>query len=83
MSPLCIIIEFSLWNFVLFSGDVRLMVVVYSCCCYLIDLVLLFYAQCIPGFLKITAHADGSGGSKSTAVLYFPTDPGYRDTVGY
>lgn len=33
------------------------------------------------GFLKITAHADGSAGSKSTAVLYFPTDPGYRDTA--
>jgi hypothetical protein len=29
----------------------------------------------------VTGYATGSGGSKVKGVLYFPTDPGYRDTV--
>jgi hypothetical protein len=33
------------------------------------------------GFLKVTALAKGSKGGKVRAVIYFPTDPGYRDTA--
>ena len=33
------------------------------------------------GFLKVTATGVGSGGSKAKAVIYFPTDVGYRDTA--
>lgn len=33
------------------------------------------------GFLKVTACGLGSSGSKAKAVIYFPTDVGYRDTA--
>lgn len=33
------------------------------------------------GFLKVTAHATGTRGSKVQSTIYFPTDPGYRDTA--
>lgn len=33
------------------------------------------------GFLRVTGVATGSSGGKVRAVFYFPTDPGYRDTV--
>lgn len=37
------------------------------------------------GFLKITSYGYGEGGSKTgnpvKGVIYFPTDPGYRDTA--
>lgn len=33
------------------------------------------------GFLKVTGFGTGSQGSKVRASLYFPTDPGYRDTA--
>jgi short subunit dehydrogenase-like uncharacterized protein len=33
------------------------------------------------GFLRVTGFAKGSGGSKVRATIYFPTDPGYRDTA--
>lgn len=33
------------------------------------------------GFLRITGVATGSNGGRARAVFYFPTDPGYRDTV--
>lgn len=33
------------------------------------------------GFLKVTAVAKGSNGGSVKATLYFPTDPGYRDTA--
>ncbi len=29
----------------------------------------------------MTGLATGSGGTKVKSVLYFPTDPGYRDSV--
>jgi hypothetical protein len=35
------------------------------------------------GFLRVTGIATGSSGGKARAVFYFPTDPGYRDTVCY
>jgi hypothetical protein len=33
------------------------------------------------GFLNVNAIAKGSNGTIVNAELYFPTDPGYRDTV--
>ena len=33
------------------------------------------------GFLRVTGYAVGSSGTKVNASLYFPTDPGYRDTA--
>lgn len=33
------------------------------------------------GFLKVTAVATGSNGNTVKAMMYFPTDPGYRDTA--
>lgn len=33
------------------------------------------------GFLKVDGYAVGSNGSKVKTMIYFPTDPGYRDTV--
>uniref|UniRef100_A0A7S4G8E6 Uncharacterized protein n=1 Tax=Eutreptiella gymnastica TaxID=73025 RepID=A0A7S4G8E6_9EUGL len=33
------------------------------------------------GFLKITAFAEGDKGGRVKCWLYFPTDPGYRDTA--
>jgi len=33
------------------------------------------------GFLKVTGFAQGTQGSKVKSVLYFGTDPGYRDTA--
>jgi short subunit dehydrogenase-like uncharacterized protein len=33
------------------------------------------------GFLKVTGYGTGSNGSKVKSMIYFPTDPGYRDTV--
>jgi short subunit dehydrogenase-like uncharacterized protein len=33
------------------------------------------------GFLKVTAYATGSKGTRARAGLYFPDDPGYRDTA--
>jgi short subunit dehydrogenase-like uncharacterized protein len=33
------------------------------------------------GFLKVSVFAKGSNGSKVKGFMYFPTDPGYRDTV--
>jgi hypothetical protein len=33
------------------------------------------------GFLKVTGYGTGTGGSKVKTVLYYPTDPGYRETV--
>eukprot|EP00051_Salpingoeca_urceolata_P017594 m.241426 g.241426 ORF g.241426 m.241426 type:complete len:498 (+) comp18999_c0_seq3:1810-3303(+) len=33
------------------------------------------------GFLKIEATGTGVGGSKASVGIYFPTDPGYRDTA--
>ncbi|RYH14330.1 hypothetical protein EON65_33785 [archaeon] len=33
------------------------------------------------GYLHITAYGYGNKGSKVKAQFYFPTDPGYRDTV--
>lgn len=33
------------------------------------------------GFLKLTAFATGDKGSQVKAVIYFPTDPAYRDTA--
>lgn len=33
------------------------------------------------GYLKITAYGKGSEGGKAKAIIYFPTDPGYRDTA--
>ncbi len=33
------------------------------------------------GFLRVTGVATGASGGKVRAVFYFPTDPGYRDTV--
>ena len=35
------------------------------------------------GFLRVTGHGTGSQGGKVRASLYFPTDPGYRDTARY
>lgn len=35
------------------------------------------------GFLKITAFATGSLNGKVKVQFYFPTDPGYRDTVNF
>ena len=35
------------------------------------------------GFLKVTGFGQGNLGSKVRATLYFPTDPGYRDTARY
>jgi len=33
------------------------------------------------GFLKVTAIGTGAAGKKAKAMMYFPTDPGYRDTA--
>lgn len=33
------------------------------------------------GFLKVTTIAIGDGGAKVRSEIYFPTDPGYRDTA--
>ena len=33
------------------------------------------------GYLHVTAYAKGDKGSEVKGVFYFPTDPGYRDTV--
>mmetsp|Transcript_31700 Transcript_31700/g.43493 ORF Transcript_31700/g.43493 Transcript_31700/m.43493 type:complete len:491 (-) Transcript_31700:58-1530(-) len=33
------------------------------------------------GFLRVTAFGSGTNGTKAVASLYFPTDPGYRDTA--
>eukprot|EP00053_Salpingoeca_punica_P009205 m.82470 g.82470 ORF g.82470 m.82470 type:complete len:484 (+) comp14920_c0_seq1:129-1580(+) len=33
------------------------------------------------GFLRLTAFAKGVSGTRAQAVMYFPTDPGYRDTA--
>jgi len=33
------------------------------------------------GFLKVTGIATGSNGTKVKSVIYYPTDPGYRDTA--
>lgn len=33
------------------------------------------------GFLKITGFGTGSNGTKVKTMIYFPTDPGYRDTA--
>lgn len=33
------------------------------------------------GYLNVNAFGKGSNGSTVKAELYFPTDPGYRDTV--
>lgn len=33
------------------------------------------------GFLEVVAHAVGTGGTKRSGMIYFPTDPGYRDTA--
>jgi hypothetical protein len=33
------------------------------------------------GFLKVTTIGTGSNGGKVHVMFYFPTDPGYRDTV--
>ncbi len=33
------------------------------------------------GFLRVNAIATGSSGGRVRAAFYFPTDPGYRDTV--
>eukprot|EP00599_Poterioochromonas_sp_BG-1_P007141 CAMPEP_0173148702 /NCGR_PEP_ID=MMETSP1105-20130129/9877_1 /TAXON_ID=2985 /ORGANISM="Ochromonas sp., Strain BG-1" /LENGTH=490 /DNA_ID=CAMNT_0014063407 /DNA_START=339 /DNA_END=1811 /DNA_ORIENTATION=+ len=33
------------------------------------------------GFLKVDGYAVGSNGSKVKTMIYFPTDPGYRDTA--
>jgi hypothetical protein len=33
------------------------------------------------GYLKVTAFVTGTKFSKLKSVMYFPTDPGYRDTV--
>ncbi|KAJ1415215.1 Saccharopine dehydrogenase-domain-containing protein [Ochromonadaceae sp. CCMP2298] len=33
------------------------------------------------GFLRVTGFGTGSNGGKVRAVIYFPTDPGYRDTA--
>jgi short subunit dehydrogenase-like uncharacterized protein len=33
------------------------------------------------GFLRVTGIATGSGGTQVRSSLYFPTDPGYRDTA--
>ncbi len=33
------------------------------------------------GFLRVTGVATGSSGGKARVTFYFPTDPGYRDTV--
>ncbi len=35
----------------------------------------------LAGFLKVTGFAVGSRGTKVKSTFYFPTDPGYRDTV--
>ena len=32
-------------------------------------------------FLKVDGYGKGSNGSKVRTMIYFPTDPGYRDTV--
>ena len=32
-------------------------------------------------FLKVDGYAKGSNGTKVKTMIYFPTDPGYRDTV--
>jgi hypothetical protein len=34
-------------------------------------------------FLKVDGFAKGSSGTKVKTMIYFPTDPGYRDTVRY
>eukprot|EP00697_Spironema_sp_BW2_P009554 gnl/Spiro4/24506_TR12145_c0_g1_i1.p1 gnl/Spiro4/24506_TR12145_c0_g1~~gnl/Spiro4/24506_TR12145_c0_g1_i1.p1 ORF type:complete len:504 (-),score=88.61 gnl/Spiro4/24506_TR12145_c0_g1_i1:118-1629(-) len=33
------------------------------------------------GFLQVTAHATGTKGGRVRAKIYFPVDPGYRDTA--
>jgi len=33
------------------------------------------------GFLKVTGYGEGDKGGKVKSVLYFPTDPAYRDTA--
>lgn len=33
------------------------------------------------GYLKVTAYSKGSAGQSCKVTLYFPTDPGYRDTA--
>lgn len=38
-------------------------------------------AQMDAGFLRVTGYAKGTNGGEAKAVFYFPTDPGYRDTV--
>jgi len=38
-------------------------------------------AEMDAGFLRVTGFGSGSGGSKVRASIYFPTDPGYRDTA--
>jgi short subunit dehydrogenase-like uncharacterized protein len=38
-------------------------------------------AEMDKGFLRVTGFGTGSQGSKVRASLYFPTDPGYRDTA--
>ncbi len=40
-------------------------------------------AEMDKGFLRVTGHGTGSQGGKVRASLYFPTDPGYRDTARY
>ena len=38
-------------------------------------------AEMDKGFLRVTGYGTGSQGGKVQASLYFPTDPGYRDTA--
>jgi hypothetical protein len=33
------------------------------------------------GFLKVVGFGKGSKGGQTKATIYFPTDPGYRDTA--
>jgi short subunit dehydrogenase-like uncharacterized protein len=50
---------------------------------YIIYYYLLYYFinSYYIGFLKVTAIGESDAGTKATAMIYFPTDPGYRDTA--
>ena len=48
---------------------------------YLTPIILLIIIILIIGFLKVTAFGKGDKNGNVGVELYFPTDPGYRDTV--
>lgn len=57
------------------------MVIVSSFIIIIIIIIIDMLLITVLGFLKVTTIAVGDGGANVRSEIYFPTDPGYRDTA--